>query len=305
MPEGVPGMKIYEERQAQHAGVTFRAVIIGFALIPVNTYFIMANHITYWSTLGTTMALIYSVVIILAVITAINLGIRRLSPRFALKQGELLTIFVMLSVSAAVAGHDTVQSIVPIIPSGHWFATAENEWEALFWRYLPEALTIDRPSKIEAFYKGEGSFFAPRQINHWLRPILWWATLLTVILWIMICLSTLLRKQWIEREKLSYPIVQLPLAMTNPEGRFFTSRVMWIGFAIAAGINLINGVHALLPSFPEIPVRSAELSRYISEKPWSAIGWTPFYVLPFGVGLGFMMPLEMSFSLWFFYLVWK
>ena len=35
------------------------------------------------------------------------------------------------------------------------------------------------------------------------------------------------------------------------------------------------------------------------------MGWTPLFVLPFGVGLGFLMPSEMSFSLWFFYLFWK
>ena len=35
------------------------------------------------------------------------------------------------------------------------------------------------------------------------------------------------------------------------------------------------------------------------------MGWTPIYILSFGVGLGFLMPLEMSFSLWFFYLFWK
>ncbi len=297
--------KQIEKRQAQHAGVTLRATILGLALIPVNTYFIMANYVGYWSTLGTTMALIYSVVIILTVLVAINSLIRRLSPRLALKQGELLTIFVMLSVSSAISGHDVVQSIVPAIPSGHWFATPENEWKDLFWRHLPSVLTIDAPSKVEGFYQGESSFYLQGQIHYWIRPVLWWSALLTVILWVMVCLSIILRKQWIEHERLSYPIVQLPLAMTNPEGRFFTSKMMWIGFAIAGGINLINGIHVFLPAFPEIPIRSAELGKYITEEPWTAIGWTPFYILPFGVGLGFIMPLEMSFSLWFFYWVWK
>ena len=115
----------------------------------------------------------------------------------------------------------------------------------------------------------------------------------------------LLRKQWIEREKLSYPIVHLPLEMTRPDGRLFRSKMMWIGFGIAGGIDLINGIHAFWPAFPEIPVRKFDLALYFTEKPWSAIGWTPIYILSFSVGLGFLMPLEMSFSLWFFYLFWK
>ena len=81
--------------------------------------------------------------------------------------------------------------------------------------------------------------------------------------------------------------------------------MLWAGFAIAGSIDLINGIHAFFPAFPEIPVRKADLGIYFTEKPWNAIGWTPIYILSFGVGLAFLMPLEMSFSLWFFYLFWK
>ena len=81
---------------------------------------------------------------------------------------------------------------------------------------------------------------------------------------------------------------------------------MWLGFAIAAGISLVNGLHVIQPVFPEIPIKQAQLTRAVfTEKPWTALGWVPFHILPFGVGLGFIMPLEMSFSLWFFYLFWK
>ena len=37
----------------------------------------------------------------------------------------------------------------------------------------------------------------------------------------MICIDLLLRKQWIERERLSYPIVRLPIEMTYSDGRLF------------------------------------------------------------------------------------
>ena len=35
------------------------------------------------------------------------------------------------------------------------------------------------------------------------------------------------------------------------------------------------------------------------------MGWTPVYVRSFAVGLAYLMPLEMSFSIWFFYWFWK
>ena len=47
-----------ETPQPGHPGVTFRAILLGIILIPPNSYFIMANHLRYWSTLPTTMSLI-------------------------------------------------------------------------------------------------------------------------------------------------------------------------------------------------------------------------------------------------------
>ena len=294
-----------ETSQAGHPGVTFRAILIGIILIPPNTYFIMANHLRYRSTLPTTMSLIYNVVVTLVVLTCLNSLVKRLLPRFALRQGELLTVYVILSMSSAIAGHDMMQTLVPVIPNGFWFATPENEWQQLFWRYLPSWMTLSDLSVLQDFYDGEASFYATRYLAAWWEPVLWWTLFLSVLIWVMICIDLLLRKQWIERERLTYPIVRLPIEMTHSDGRLFKNKMLWAGFAIAASIDLINGIHAFFPTFPEIPVRKVDLGIYFTEKPWSAIGWTPVYILSFGVGLAFLMPLEMSFSLWFFYFFWK
>ena len=291
--------------QKPNASVTFRAVILGLALIPVNSYCIMANHLKYWSTLPTTISLIYNVIITLMVLIPVNFLIKRFLPRFALTQGEFLTIYVMLSVSSAIAGHDMMQTVVPTIPDAFWFATPENEWKELFWRHLPPWLIMDHLSSLTGFYEGDSTFHVGMHFRSWLRPILWWTVFLTVLIWVMICLNILLRRQWIERERLAYPIVQVPLEITRTDGRLFKSKMMWLGFAISGGIDLINGIHALVPSFLEIPIRHAEIGQFFTEKPWSAVGWVPVYILSFAVGLAFLMPLEMSFSVWFFYLFWK
>jgi len=286
-------------------GITLRAVILGLLLLPINTYFIMANGIAYGRSFPTTVAIMFNVVMTLIILLIINGILKRLSPRFTLKQGELLTVYAMLCLSSSIAGFDIMQTLVVMIPGGHWFATPENEWRELFWRYLPEWLTIGDTAKIDDWYQGESTFYTKEHVLLWLRPIFWWTAALTAVIGVMLCLDVLLRRQWIEHEKLSYPIVQLPLAMTQPETPFFKSRVMWIGLAIGAMINLINGLHMLYPSLPGIPLRQMNLGVYFTDKPWNAIGWTPLYILPFAVGLGYLMPLEMSFSIWFFYLFWK
>ena len=168
-----------------------------------------------------------------------------------------------------------MQTLVPVIPNGFWFATAENEWQQLFWRYLPSWMTLSDLSVLQDFYDGESSFYSMRYLAAWWEPVLWWTIFLSVLIWVMICLDLLLRKQWIERERLTYPIVRLPIEMTYSDGRLFKNKMLWAGFAIAASIELINGIHAFFPTFPEIPVRKVDLGIYFTEKPWSAIGWDP------------------------------
>ena len=293
------------KNQNPHPGVTFRAITLGLLLIPVNTYFIMANHLKFWSTLPTTMSLIYNVIITLMVLIPFNLLLKRFLPKFAFRQGELLTVFAMLSLSSAIAGHDMMQTVIPTISDGFWFATPENEWKQLFWRHIPAWLTSNDEASLKLFYDGESTVYRKAHLLGWLRPILWWTIFLTVLIWVMICIDVFLRRQWIENERLTYPIVQLPLEMTRLDGRLFKSKMMWLGFAIAGGINLINGIHVLFPEFPEVPVRHAEIGQYFTQKPWNSIGWTPIYIRSFAVGLAYLMPLEMSFSVWFFYWFWK
>ena len=81
-----------------HTRVTLRAVSLGVLLIPVNTYFIMWNHLKYWSTLPTTLSLIYNVIITLTILVGFNFLIQRFLPRFALKHDEFDHLCDALSV---------------------------------------------------------------------------------------------------------------------------------------------------------------------------------------------------------------
>jgi len=72
--------------------------------------------------------------------------------------------------------------------------------------------------------------------------VLGWAVFLFILVFVMLCINAILRRQWIERERLTYPIIQLPLEMATSRGAasIFRNRLMWIGFSIAAGIDIRN-----------------------------------------------------------------
>jgi len=78
-----------------------------------------------------------NVILILAVLTLINHAIGRLAPRLALRQDEMLVLYVMLSLITTLAAYDITQALLSLLGYGFRFATLENEFKELFWEYLP------------------------------------------------------------------------------------------------------------------------------------------------------------------------
>ena len=68
---------------------------------------------------------------------------------------------------------------------------------------------------------------------------------------------------------------------------------------------LFRSLHFLYPAVPGFGGQLYDLQPFFTTPPWNAIGWTPIPIFPYAVGLAFFMPLDLSFSCWFFYLFWK
>jgi hypothetical protein len=289
--------------QTTCSGVTGRALIIGVILIPPNCYWIMQTEMAWYSGRPTIVALFFNVIFCIFLLVLLNALWAKFSPQTVLNQRELIVIFMMLSSTSAIAGWDMMQALVPVLGHAFWYATPENEWKELFWRHLPTWLTVRHPVVLHGYYKGESTLYTIQNFKNWVIPALAWSLFIIALVWVMVCLNVLIRRQWTEAEKLRYPVIQLPLEMTRPG--FLRSELLWVGFLIAGGIDLLNGLGAFFPILPTIPVKRHDISYLFPEKPWSAIGWTPISFYPFVIGMGFFIPLDLSFSCWFFYLFWK
>lgn len=275
-------------------------MIVGLILIPINSLWIASGE-----AVSTTVSLFYNVVFILFAVVVFNSLLRKYSPRLALNHGELLIVYVMLSVASAICGLDMMRILISVLVGPHWLATPENEWADLFWRFIPDWATVSDRKILQGYVEGQSSLYDSKVWRAWVVPGLTWSGFIILLTTVMACISVIVRKQWTEGEKLSYPIIQLPLYMTSDKLKFLKSKPMWIGFALAGIIDIINGLHFLYPSVPGVGGKLYDLYPYFTEKPWNAIGWTPFAIFPYAVGLAFFIPLDLSFSCWFFYLFWK
>ena len=290
----------YNEINLPNRSVRYRAFVVSIILIPINIYWNVQMELVRYSGLPTTISLFFNVIFNLLVLSLANIGVKRLFRKTLFKSGELSIIYVMLSIASGIGGHSMMQILPPMLGHPFWFATEENDWKNLFWRYLPEWLTVNDKRALAGYYEGD-TLYKIEYFTAWLIPVLSWFSIIFVILLIMLCLNVIIRRQWVENEKLSYPIIQLPTEMTN--SRFYFNRWMWIGFILVAIVDILNGLHFLIPNIPQVFSKRYYLN--LSSEPFLAMGNLPFALYPFVIGLGFLIPLDLSFSCWFFFWFWK
>lgn len=284
--------------------VSGRSVVIGLLLVPLNAYWVVAAEVRWYSIL-TLNPLFVTPVFYLFALLGVNAVIRRTVPRLVLKPPEMVVIYIMLVMSCTIATHDFIINLMSILGWPKWFAGPQNRWETVMFPYLPKWLLVWDKEVLTGYFNGSRNLYEPAILRAWLGPLAFWSNFIFAIGLSMMCASVILRRAWTEEVKLSFPIVRLPLVMTQPEseGGFLRSRALWGGFAAAVLLSLVNGLHLWFPSLPDLQVRARWIPFWNS--PWHAMNPICQTYYPFAIGLGYLVPLDVSFSCWFFYLFAK
>ena len=289
-------------------GITPRALIIGTLLIPLLAYWVEYTEIVIEGTDLAAMNLIIGAVFGLFVLICVNALIARVAPRWVFTQAELMYLYVMQTVSIGISGIGMMQFLVPTLGNALYAPYAnQNGWTGLFGRAIPRHLVPD-PAVLPKLYQGNTSLTFPYLLG-WLEPIFWWSAFICVLLGSMLCLNVLLRRQWVDNEKLPFPIVYLPLEITRSDGEYgsiWRNPLFWAGFGIPVVLETLCSLNYLYPSIPCLPLKPStlpNLSAGLYFPPWNALGGSltlAFY--PLVIGLIYFLPTEVSFSAWFFYL---
>ncbi len=138
-----------------------------------------------------------------------------------------------------------------------------------------------------------------------------WFSFTLALMGAMFSLGALLSRDWIERQRLSFPLVQVPLAVTGDDRRpslrksILSNRVLWLGFGVPAVISILNWLNAIHPSVPAAPLSGIEVGRNFAGMalPWNVLSATTISILFPVVGISCLLPGEVSLSLWPFYAV--
>lgn len=313
---GKRGEEIYKNRKincavTRNSGSTvlsWRAILIGTAIISLISYLCPIVEQYEWEIDYALPAPPVSVMFFFFLVVTLNTLLFKFSHPLALNPNELLLIYAMTMVGVPLSSFGLVQFLIPNMVGPIHFATNENMWREDFWHYIPNWFGPRNLRIINGFYTG-GWDGVPW--HTWIKPLMIWWIFAFVLCFVLFCFCAIIRKQWVERERLTFRILETPLAMVEtPQtgfglNAFFRNKMTWIGFALPILIQLSVGLHHFFPSFPSFKIMHIRLDTYLTEKPWNAIGYFHLNVMYSIIGVAYMVPADVSFGLWFFYLFRK
>ena len=237
-------------------------------------------------------------------VVALNALVHRLRPRLALTGRELLVVFIMALVANATPLFLCYFWLSAIV-SPHYFASPENRWnDDLIPHLSPELIVSDERNAVLWFYEGvPGGQDVPWQA--WVTPVLTWLPLIISILAASFGLAALFRKQWLDREKLTYPLMQLPLELVRApaggERPIYRRGAFWIGVAVPFSLALLDLIRRLYPPFPAFTI------DHLGGLYFGAWRFDPHYpslrlfLNPLALGFGYFVPTSILFSVWLMY----
>lgn len=149
----------------------------------------------------------------------------------------------------------------------------------------------------------------------WISPLIYWGMICATFLLLFYALNELVFKQWYENEKLVFPIAELASAIVEPEDEnkgtigglipaIYKNSLFWVGFAISFLIIFYNGMVTAkwFEGLDIIDLRGVMDQRLKDTFLEAIIPQFRFEVFFACIGLAFLLPVEISFSAWFFFL---
>ena len=233
---------------------------------------------------------------------AVNGFVALIGRHFALSKADLVLIYCMLMMAVTVPTWGLMFFLIGTIVYPFYYATPENNYVELFYDFIPAWIAPQDFEAIKNYYEGlpQGESI-PWGV--WVEPMAYWLALIVAMSFMLICMSAILHRQWSEHERLTYPMVQLPQNMIEKDANvcvasFFKNQRMWLGFAVPFLLLSLNALNHYFPIVPEYNPRGRfSFFNHTLHLPIALnLAWVGFF---------YLVNLEITFSIWFFYVFSK
>ncbi|MCP4687860.1 MAG: hypothetical protein GY859_07400 [Desulfobacterales bacterium] len=230
--------------------------------------------------------------------------------------GELLVVWILMVLVSGIAYTGLVRTFFINLTAPHHFATVENRWEEVLHPLLPADWYPRGKEAVEGVYNGlaggrdMGWMEILRHIpwGAWLRPIISWGGFITLCYMVMICTVNLLSRQWIQNERMNFPLLRVPQLMAeafdeNRLGKFIFNKFLLTGLLLTVFLHLVNGLHFYYPSTPQIPTLILAGPYFPKVGMFAGFHKLKIYIYPAFIGFAFLTTRQISVSFWLFYIL--
>lgn len=274
------------ETVKQHKGIRLRVWV---AIV------VLQAAMIYW-TIDSEMArgiylVCYSIMMPTALYLLFARALRRWLP---FRDHELILIYIVLTATIPIVGFGGLRFVITGSGFLPFFSETMPQWSRYLpvLKYLPVLQNYDA---IQQLYKG--GYSVPWRA--WSVFIAFWSTYLILLSVIWICAAGILRRIWIDQERLTFPIAQMPLEIMNPKHDIFRKPLFWLGFAVPVVLQSLLVFHNWFPAVPAMVLKGFDIKPIIfTSPPWDAIPNFPVTFFPMGIGLAYFVPSDVSLSCW-------
>lgn len=225
--------------------------------------------------------------------------------QLALTSRELVLIFAMGLIASIAPDWAMNWYLMAVITAPYYYASVENQWETKFFDYLPDWLVLDYDAA-RGFFEGIGPG-RPIPWHDWATPLFWWGSFIVAMLFVGACLVVMLRKQWVEHEKLRFPLGEIAIHLIGAErdGKddsawppFYRTSLFRTGFITMLMLSLYNCT-TYWTGWSHFPIMGGATDTFILTID-PAYPAQVFRLNIFSLCFAFFINVEILFSLWFF-----
>ncbi len=229
---------------------------------------------------------------------------------------ELLVIWLMMVLFSAIGFTGLTETFFVNITAPERFAQDAYRWTEVLTPLLPEAWFPRSVEAVNSFYDGlkggqeMGVFEVLKNIpwDVWLPVLAVWSFFILGAFFVMICLMVLFGRQWVVNERVTFPLVRVPMLMGEALDQkqfisWWSNNYLLIGLTFAGALHLLNGMHFYYPSIPEMPTLVLAGGYFPKFGLFSGFHKLKMYFIPAFIGFAFLTTRQISFSMWMFYIL--
>jgi hypothetical protein len=293
--------------------MTLRALVVGLmavafiaALTPYNDFYVGNTFFT-----GTHFP-VGAFFILLVLTLVVNVALRLVRRSWALRQPELMLVWCMMTVSSTVVASGLMRYWFSLVASpGYYAARSDLELEKHVLKALPADLVLSKDPRsiaVRRFFEGPPVGEEPRTFwRLWLRPIAAWSVFIIAFYLATFFGGGMLRKQWVESERLIFPLARVPLELTeeSDSSRLAPALLSNGPFLLGVALTLVFAfirVSPVLTGKESGWIPRVNMQAIISGTPVEGLSLSMAYFYPIAVGFAFLVPADVALSIWLFFL---